>query len=271
MLRLASLFAAIVLVAAPAHARAPIAEEERALEVARAAFDEGLEAYRDGDYARAVESWTSAHRLLLLAVDDTEMQRVLGFDLAQAHLQVYASDRDPKHLATARTLLEDYILWIERPGHAITRAERPDIDRAHELLAIVEIDQAAAIADRHASPMPPGWNPPPPPEVRRDRAAVPPAPEPIRRQRQEVHAWIIGGSVGLALGVAFGATTGVLVDGYDGKRSGAGLAATATLTVICGAAGITALTIGLVKNRALLQASPTLSRSSVGATMRLSF
>jgi hypothetical protein len=269
-LRVAALVAGLVLVASPVHARASIAEDEHALEVARAAFDVGLEAYRDGDYPGAVEAWTSAHRLILLAVDDVEMERVLGFDLAQAHLQVYASDRDPKHLAVARTLLEDYILWIERPGHAITTEDRPDLDRAHELLAIVEIDQAAAIADRHANPYPPGWWPPPPPRPRRTHADVPPPPEPLRRQRRESTTWIVIGTVGLGVGVVFATVTGVLARD-DRPSNKTGLAFAATMTAVGGVVGATGLTIGLLKHRAILRASPALSRSGAGASVRVSF
>lgn len=258
----------------PAHAAAPVsATEDQALEVAMAAFDVGLDAYKKADYARAIESWTSAHRLLLLAVDDIEMQRVLGFDLAQAHLRQHASDRDPEHLRRARPLLEEYILWIERPGHAVTTAERDDVDHAHELLAIVEIDQAAAIADRHASPYPPDTTPAPPPAIRREAPAPPPPPDPVHRLRRESTGWLVVGGASMGLSLAMGGVVGVLVRDQDQRASGsgAGLAAATTLTVLFGGIGIAGLTIGLVKRNAVLRASPTLSRTSFGATMRLAF
>jgi hypothetical protein len=258
----------------PAHARvqAP-APEEQALEVAMAAFDVGLEAYEKGDYARAIESWTSAHRLLVLAVDDVGMQRVLGFDLAQAHLRQHAIDRDPDHLSRARPHLENYILWIQRPGHAPTKAERSDLDHARELLAIVEIDLAAAIGERRSNPYPPGLAPAPPPAIRRDAPSVPPAPDPVRRLRRESTTWLVVGGASLGLGVAFGGAVGVIVREQDEgpSGSGAGLAAAATATVIFSSIGIAALTIGLVKRSAVVRASPTLSKSGFGATMRLAF
>jgi len=247
------------------------ASEQATLDVAMAAFDVGLDAYEHGDYTRAIASWTSAHRLLVARVDDTEMQRVLGFDLAQAHLRQHPADHDPAHLDRARPLLEDYITWLERPGHALTPAEKRDLDHALELLALVEIEQAAAIADRRGSPYPPGPAPPPPPAVARDAFSVPPPPDPVHRLRRDSNTWLIAGSASLGLALAFGATVGVLAREPNGQGSGAGIAAATTGTVLLGGVGIAALTIGLAKRHKLVHASPTLSKTGFGATMRLAF
>jgi hypothetical protein len=273
-----ALAAGVAVVQAPFEVRARGLEatepEAHALEVARGAFEVGLEAYRAGDYQRAVDSWTSAHRLVVLAVDDTQMERVLGFDLAQALLRLHAGDGATHHLTQVRMLLEDYILWIERPGHEITAPERADLEHAQELLALVEIDAAAAIGQRRADPLPP--LPAPSPYPRIDRAPPPPTPVPIRRQRREMETYIWVGASSCSVALAFAAAAGVLStskrEGGELSTAGAnGLAAMATLTAMAGVAGLTMLSIGLVKRRALLRASPTLSRTRIGVAAELAF
>ncbi|HET6582908.1 MAG TPA: hypothetical protein VFG69_05670 [Nannocystaceae bacterium] len=278
--RLAALVVVAIVAAAPRAATAQVPESvapgDHALEVARAAFEVGLDAYRAGDYQRAVDSWTSAHRLVVLAVDDLQMERVLGFDLAQALLRLHAGDGTTAHYAQARLLLEEYILWIERPGHALTKDERQDLAHAKELLAIVEIDTAAAIGVRHADPLPPlaALAPSRYPSV--DRAPVPAPPEPIDRLQREMNAAFIVGGASSGLALAFGIAVGALAaDQHEHAppttKLDRAVAATAALTTLFGIVGVGAIGVGFWKRRAVLRASPTLSRTRIGVTAELAF
>lgn len=255
------------LVAAPVRAGAPeVVDAEDRIATAEAAFEVGLQRWRRGNYGGAVTAWTSAHRLLG-SVDDLGMQRILGFDLAQAHLRVWVVDHDRTHLWAAQRLLEDYVYWIDRPGHRRTAHEDADRDHALEMLAFVEIEQAAlasTIARSTAAVRPP---PPPPP------------PPTVRRRETIAMGLVIGGSATLGVGIVFAGALGGLARSARGEpiylaeheSPRKAIIATAVCMSLFSAAGIGMLAAGLVKRRALITAYPTLARGHAGVAVGVSF
>lgn len=179
-------------VEAPAPASDAVSETaDPAVELSRAHFRRGLTAYEAGDYGEAVTHWTQAHALMATEPELTAARHVLELDLGQAHVRAFEADGDRAHLTAARPLLEGYVAWLDRPGHALTTAERDDRTRATSLLARVDIEGTAAIPAPAPTPAAVVHTP-----ARSSRADTP------ALDRRQANRMMIGGGVVLGIGVA---------------------------------------------------------------------
>jgi len=269
---------------------APTTSAASPREVAHAQFKTGLARYEMGDYAGAIESWTLAHELMAPDADAAQSRHVLGLDLAQAHVRAYRIDGDRSHFDPAERLIDDYIAWVDRPGHTMDAAEQEDRPRALEMLAFLE-DQRAARAGA------PVVTVTPPPRVVAPAPADAPAPAPRGLSRRTANILIGTGAASLALGV--GSVAAAVAFGFRGprlemehERIQADIAMTgetsspeleenirkgrrnnaATIASITGAtvftvAGVALLTTGLVKRRRLLRATPAVAAGYGGLTI----
>lgn len=98
---------------------------------ARAAFDEGKQAFRLGKFGSATASFERAYEL-------SNLPDIL-YNIGLAHLRWYDIDPDVTHLRTAKAILENYILEIEKDP------EVGDIEEAEQLIA--EADAKISEAD----------------------------------------------------------------------------------------------------------------------------
>ena len=272
--------------AAPAPATETEDEEQAAPDPAavlsQSLFEEGLQAYEAEDYAGAATSWTEAHSLMGRVPALSAGRRVLGFDLAQAQMRAYATDRDPARLAAAEPLLHSFIAWVDRPEHTMDEAEREDRERAVELLQQIE--------DESAQPQPAAA--PPPPVVRPDPApAAPPEPKPNPSGKGLL---IAGGvSMGVSVAAVVGAALSIKAgqraeDRYneassrmdfdgtaaadrDGRRANRLFLTSASAAFLLGAAGITMLTIGGLRRKRHISASAAVTPNGAAATATLRF
>ena len=246
---------------------------------ARVAFEQGLNAYDDGDYALAARRWTEAYELMAQTPERSAGRRVLGFDLAQAQMRAHAQDGDPARLDAAKPLLEAYVAWVDRPAHTMDEGEKQDRQRAVELLAKIEQETAPP-------PVPPPAISPPTPE---------PPPPPLAEPKPRGTGLLIGGGVALAAGIGSivgaaaavsaggdaedaynlasetGDSDGVDAANRDGRRANAGFIAASASAVAFTAAGVTMLTIGGLRRKRYVSASASVTPSSAGASVSVRF
>jgi hypothetical protein len=285
----------LLLALSPTEEPAPESEPEVAAEsasdtsavgLARALFERGLASYEAGDYGGAAAHWSSAYELMASDPSLVKSRRVLAFDLGQAHMRAYDVDGDRSRLGKARPLLEDYVAWVDRPGHTMSDDEREDRARAEEMLARIDILEGAPPSPRSvAAPTPPEDAPSRPPERRRTGTG-----------------FIVGGSVSLTLGVALaaGAIT-FAVRGreaerdfadaemnlvsdpgnaefinardkaeFNGKQANAGIITMSTLSALMGVGGIAMIVTGAkMRQRARnLALAPAMAPGFAGAVVR---
>jgi hypothetical protein len=281
--------------AAPANAdTATAAESEASSEtasMARALFERGLLAYEAGDYAAASTHWSSAYELMSSEPTLVKARRVLAFDLGQAQMRAYDVDGERSRLATARPLLEDYVAWVDRPGHTLSNDEREDRARATEMLARIDILEGAP-------PPPRALDVPSSPRPATDTAS----PTPRRRNGTGL---IVGGALSLGTSVALAGAAGAFSvqvrraedaharaearlatnpadptaaaelerANFDGKQGNMGLVATATLSALMGAGGIAMVATGAWMRRRTrdVAVAPALGPGFAGTTLRVRF
>ncbi len=278
--------AAIVLTALPvtaqpsdAAATAPSASTTKS----RALFEQGLDAYGAGNYEAATRHWTEAYDLMSNDPTLLEGRRVLGFDLAQAHMRAYGTDRDPKRLDAARPLLESYVAWVDRPEHTMNDAEREDRQRAVELLEQID-DETRPDA---VPPLPRVEAPAPAPQP-----AV--APSPPNPQRNGTGLLVAGGlslGGGIASMVAASAffhignvaerqfeeaaanedTAGIDQANRDGSRANVGFLTSAVAATALTVAGVTMLAVGGVRRRRFVSASAAVTPQGGMASLSFNF
>jgi hypothetical protein len=243
------------------------APELDSIDLARALLADGRRSYRARDFVRAAEQWELAYALMTGIESLHADAYTLAFDLAQAHVYAWELDRDAERLSRARTHLGEFVAWVGHSEHTMDAPTREDRRHAVELLARIDAVQLATRAD-----------PPQPPAVsrattlRRDRA------------RSEVaRPWIIAGSTALVGSVAaiLVAALGesivdrdveVYADFRDRRRRTRSLQAGAGITAgLLGVAGTSMLTVGLMRRRHTVIATPMLSSTSVGAQLRLAW
>ena len=261
-------------------------------------FAAGLASYEAGDFTGAITAWTSARAHMAADPQALDAWHVLGLDLAQAHVRAYRVDRDVGHFEPAQQLLDEYVDWVDRPGHTMDDAEREDRPRALEMLAFIERERAARTMAAAPAPAPvvaPVSVAEAPP-VRIDSA-------PRQRQLKAGRAMIGTGAVALGIGVGSAVAAGVLATrapriereyealqseiGNDepspaesarldeltlkGKRANVGVIASAACSAVFLAAGIGLLSGGLVVRKRALRATPAVGPGYAGAAVSLRF
>lgn len=212
---------------------------------ARIAFDEEK-------FGVAAEQWEHAHALLGMTPGlDVERQEI-AFHLAHAQIHANSADNDPQRLERARTLLWGYVAHLQRPDHTPTAEERERIDRATELIEIVEYRVRDARARETVA--------------RPYAAAVPNELPPRRRARltdeARARGLIGGGLTGLALGVVSVAVGGAVV---NGGRPGQGSAALGVGGALF-AAGAVTFGVGVAELRRV-RAQPLAGRGVGGVAL----
>lgn len=272
--------------AAPEVAVSDEADDSSTAGLARALFERGLASYEDGDYGSAATHWQSAYALMASDPALAKARRVLAFDLGQAHMRAYDVDGDRSRLGEARPLLEDYVAWVDRPGHTMSDDEREDRARAEEMLARITILEGAPPSPQSVAPATPR----------------PDAPLRAPERHRNGTGLIIGGSVSLTLAVALAAgaiTFSVrgrraeiefeeaqanlqsdpgnpeLVNDrdraeFEGTQSRSGLIATSTLSALMGVGGIALIVTGAkMRQRARnLAVTPAMGPGFAGAVVR---
>lgn len=261
--------------AAPAPSPSPAATESRAL------FELGLRDYEAGNYGGATQYWSDAYDRMATDPTLSAGRRVLGFDLAQAHMRTWETDADPTHLEAAKPLLESYVAWVDRPRHTMNDAEREDRQRAIEMLAQID---AAAEPEPTPAPPPPRVDAPPPPA----------APESAQPQRNGPGLLIAGGiSVGAGIAAMFASaafiragtdaerrfeeaadnndTIGINAADEDGRRANTRFVVSATSALALTTAGITMLAVGGVRRHRFVSASAAVTPHGGLATVSVRF
>lgn len=154
-----------------------------------ALINEGQALFDTADYVGAINRWTAAYAGL---PDDPHLaaaRNLLAYQIAQAHIEAHAMDRQTSHLRKAERLLRQYIAALD-PSESEARAD------AEQRLAAVEVQI-------EATPAPPA---PAPTAAIRAPAPTPPLPARYPRQRG---ALLLSGGIGLGLGAALLAGTAV--------------------------------------------------------------
>ncbi|MEM9452591.1 MAG: hypothetical protein AAGF11_00330 [Myxococcota bacterium] len=119
---------------------APSAPAEPDLEVrarARELFAQGQAKFELADYVGAIALWGQAYEMLPFSMRDQ-----LHVPLANAHLEAYAADGDPRHLTQAQAMFEAHLEALDptdREARANTEAELAKIDTE---LARLEAERA---------------------------------------------------------------------------------------------------------------------------------
>lgn len=277
-------------VAAPGPEPVPAETETDDLARSRALFEEGLRAYEAEDYGGAAGAWTEAHMLMAGAPELAAGRRVLGFDLAQAHMRAFERDHDCSRLSVSKPLLDTYVAWVDRPQHTMDEAEREDRQRAVELLAQIERESCSAPAD-----------PVPPPRVVQPTPAPPPSPAP-QEPLPSGRGLLIGG--GLAVGGGLAAIAGVVVGqakgkdaerrynaaqqaqleqgsdaaardadaaNRDGRRANALILTSAAAVLGLTTAGITMLAVGAHRRKRYISASAAVTPTGAGGSFAMRF
>jgi len=239
-----------------------------------ALINDGQALFDTADYVGAIDRWTAAYAEL---PDDPHLaaaRNLLAYQIAQAHIEAHAMDRQTGHLRKAERLLRQYIAALD-PSESEARAD------AEQRLAAVEVQIEATPT-------------PAPAPTATIRAPVPVVAPPARDPRHR-GPLLLSGGIGLGLGAALLAGTAVAavtssrIDderrlarerGASADEQGRLLdrdlrAHRATLaTAIVGgallAAGIALVVKGRVRPRALT-ARPMLAPGLVGASLDLRF
>jgi hypothetical protein len=120
----------------------PTEGEESALTASREAYNEGKVAFELAKYETALEKFEASFTLAE-GIEDPELraqvQAILLFNLAQAHLKSYELDGDATHLTRARDLLRNHLAT----DPTLADEERKNVE---QLIAEVEAT-IASVAD----------------------------------------------------------------------------------------------------------------------------
>ena len=154
-----------------------------------ALINDGQALFDTADYVGAIDRWTAAYAEL---PDDPHLaaaRNLLAYQIAQAHIEAHAMDRQTGHLRKAERLLRQYIAALD-PSESEARAD------AEQRLAAVEVQIEAT--------PPPTPAPAPTAAIRPVSIVAPPARYPRHRG-----ALLLSGGIGLGLGAALLAGTAV--------------------------------------------------------------
>lgn len=155
-----------------------------------ALINDGQALFDTADYVGAIDRWTTAYAEL---PDDPHLaaaRNLLAYQIAQAHIEAHAMDRQTGHLRKAERLLRQYIAALD-PSESEARAD------AEQRLAAVEV-QIEATPPPTPAPAPTATIRAPVPVV------APPARDPHHRG-----TLLLSGGIGLGLGAALLAGTAV--------------------------------------------------------------
>jgi MYXO-CTERM domain-containing protein len=183
-------------------------------------FRSGQDRFETSDFAGAIEKWTQAYEELPDGPEHQAIRAMLLANLAQAHVEAHAIDKDLEHLRRADGLFVSYLAMIDPEDvqtHDTIEAERRRIagmleqaqeqQREQERAARSETEPERAEPERaepeRAEPAPRRRTDEPLPIGRRDRG--------VAEYTKWERAMVIGGGVTLTFAVGLtGATTAFL-------------------------------------------------------------
>jgi len=223
--------------------------------LARSLFNQGLTAYSAGDFKEAARWWGLAHDMMAGKPELVDARHVLALDLGHAELKAYEKDHLPIHLVSARTRVEEYLTWIQRPEHLLTGDEREDQSRAFEMLTRIAALSASSPTTLEPASIVPNAPPTPGDRLQGDLA----------RRAKSAKRLIISGSVFTTAAIMSAIATIVFGTRYQGPQSYSSpempafqppqdsedeqMRAALVATTVFATIGVPMLTVGLVRRK----------------------
>jgi hypothetical protein len=181
-------------------------------------FRNGQDRFETSDFKGAIEQWTRAYEALPEGPEHQAIRAMLLANLAQAHVEAYAIDRDPEHLRQADGLFVSYLAMIDvadTQTHETIEAERR---RIAGLLEQAEAEQREAERARQPEPDVRATDPGRAGKERADVSSLASDGSPPIDRRDAVEpfnkwerALLIGGGVTLAFGVGLTGAAGAFL------------------------------------------------------------